>query len=287
MLTRSKFCIIGIPDHQGVVHVGGRIGSAHGPSAFRRIFSRMKGQLPFQENLEDRGDVADISFDVAENHRRAADWIREAHSTSEVSLVIGGGHDHGYSHLLGVSEALQIKFKKPVRLGCMNIDAHLDVRKPSPWITSGSPFYLAVESGILDPRRFVEFGIQSHCNGPDLWNYVKNKKIKVIPWNVLRGGKAVSTFKKHLRSLATSCDSIVLSMDLDAAASAFAPGVSAPQAEGFTSSEMIEIAEIAGSHPKIISIGIFELNPEHDSDDRTARLAATVGYHFLESKGKR
>ena len=30
--------------------------------------------------------------------------------------------------------------------------------------------------------------------------------------------------------------------------------------------------------------GIFELNPLHDSDQKTARLAATAAYHFIESK---
>ena len=70
---------------------------------------------------------------------------------------------------------------------------------------------------------------------------------------------------------------------MDAAASAFAPGVSAPQAEGFTASEMIEMMEIAGSEKKVVSLGIFELNPEHDLEDITARLAATVAYHFVEA----
>jgi hypothetical protein len=41
------------------------------------------------------------------------------------------------------------------------------------------------------------------------------------------------------------------------------------------------MVEIAGKHPKICSLGIFELNPEHDLGGATARLAATAAWHFV------
>ena len=138
------------------------------------------------------------------------------------------------------------KGKKRLRLGCINIDAHLDVRQPDPLVTSGSPFYLAVESGVLDSSRLIEFGIQSHCNAPALWDYADRKKIQIVPFSKLRGGKAARSFEHSLGLLAARCDAIVVSLDLDAAAHAYAPGVSAPQAEGFTSSDVIEFAELAG-----------------------------------------
>jgi arginase family enzyme len=164
------------------------------------------------------------------------------------------------------------------------VDAHLDVRKPAPLITSGSPFYLAIEAGVVEPSKFVEFGIQSHCNDASLWDYVESRQVEVVSFTALRNGKAAQAFEWALKKLAQSCDAVVLSLDIDAAAQAFAPGVSAPQAEGFTSSDILEIAEIAGRHEKCVSLGIFELNPEHDLDDRTARLAATAAFHFLEEK---
>jgi arginase family enzyme len=39
----------------------------------------------------------------------------------------------------------------------------------------------------------------------------------------------------------------------------------------------------AGQEPKAVSLGVYELNPEHDIDQRTAILAATSVYHFLAS----
>ena len=260
--------------------VGGRLGSAAGPRAFRRIWGRFKTREGRAESVRDCGDVEGLGADVSVNHRQAADaivgWVRK----DERPIIVGGSHDHGFSHLSGVARSLGLK-----RVGLINLDAHLDVRKPNPRITSGSPFYLALESGVLEPKRFVEFGIQSQCNARELWDYAARKKFKIVGYDELRApGAAVKKFKATLQQLSTRCDGVIVSLDLDCAAQAFAPGVSAPQAEGFTSSEVLEMMKLAGAHPKVVSLGIFELNPLHDIDDRTARLAATSALRFVEGK---
>lgn len=273
--------LAGIPDHEAVHHVGGRLGAARGPSAFRPILMKMKGRDSVLETMKDFGDVSGISKIIEQNHQKAAEKVSEIHRECAFSVVIGGSHDHGFSHLKGIRDSMPLRGKTAPRLGCINVDAHLDVRKAEPKITSGSPFYLAIESGVLHARGLVEFGIQAHCNALELWQYVESKKVEVVPFEKLRDGKALEGFSKALKRLSQSCDAIVISLDLDAAAQAFAPGVSAPQSEGFTSSEIIQMVEMAGREKKVVSLGIFELNPEHDIDGRTARLAATSAYHFV------
>jgi formimidoylglutamase len=272
MRKRRNWSLIGIPDHAGVAHVGGRVGAAGGPPAIRAVLARMRGRDPVHQSL---GFDADAPVAPSPCHEAAARCIAEAHRATALSVVVGGGNDHSYSQLLGLREA------GARRLGCINIDAHFDVREPNPHFTSGSPFYVAIERQVLDPRRFVEFGIQRHCNGPELWDYVESRQIRVVPFEELRHGRAARAFRAELARLARRCDQIVVSLDLDAAAAAYAPGVSAPQAEGFSATDVLEMAAIAGRHPKVASLGIFELNPEHDVDQRTARLAATAIWHFV------
>ena len=278
MKLRSKWCLIGIPDHQAVIHVGGRIGAARGPLAFRQALSRLRH---IQASLVLDQDVLNLGKNVAQNHRLAADAVRNVHAgEAPLSVVVGGGHDHGYSHLLGLREAL-LQSHPTVRLGCINIDAHLDVRKPSPLITSGSPFYLALENGVIQGEDFVEFGIQDQSNTPELFEYARSRKATIVDFRDLRHGKAIQIFNECLKRLSARCDAVAISLDLDAAASAYAPGVSAPQAEGFTPTDLFEMMEIAGGDPKVHSLGIFELNPEHDIDQRTALLGATAAYQFI------
>lgn len=281
--SSNKWSLIGIPDHQGVIHVGGRIGAARGPAEFRRVFAKLNGRDLVRSVMLDCGDLGSLSHDVSHNLGQAAEFVKNSHRAAGLSVVVGGSHEHGYSHLLGVAQALSSSGQKPqdFKIGCINIDAHLDVRKPAPLITSGSPFHLAIESGLLDPKCFIEFGIQSHCNAPELWDFVERRKVKVVPFEDLRHGKAIPAFRTALKKLAGSCDAVVISLDLDAANEAAAPGVSAPQAEGFSATDLIEMAEAAGDEAAVASLGIFELNPEHDIGGRTSRLAATAAYHFV------
>jgi formiminoglutamase len=272
----NQWSLIGVPDHTGVLNVGGRIGAALGPEAFRRVFRKMKGLSDVQETCSDLGDVQGFGQDIIKNHRLVSDRVK---SIQGLSVIVGGGHDHGFSHLRGLAEAFPGQ-----RLGCINIDAHLDVRKPEPVISSGSPFYLALEAGVIKPEDFIEFGIQSHCNSKELWKYIESKKVQVVPFSRVRGWKVITEFRSCLNQLAEKCDVIVVSLDLDAASMAYAPGVSAPQAEGFSGSDFIEMMEEAGRQPKVQSLGIFELCPPHDIDDHTARLAATCAWHFIEKR---
>jgi formimidoylglutamase len=281
MAKRIKWCLVGTPDHEGVMNVGGRVGAAGGPAAFRRVFARFRGTDGVHESLGRDVNCAPLSRSLEQNHRAAADRLRDLHAEFPLSVVVGGGNDYSYPQLLGVAEAFAGGSRKKLRLGCINIDPHFDVREARPLITSGSPFRLALDSGLLDPARFVEFGIQRHCNAPELWDYIRRKKVNVVPFESLRGGRASAVFARTLKRLAARCDVVVVSLDLDAVAQAYAPGVSAPQAEGFTPTDVLEMMVVAARERKVRSLGIFELNPAHDLDDRTARVAATAAYHFV------
>ena len=136
----------------------------------------------------------------------------------------------------------------------------------------------------MDPGRLVEFGIQNHCNSADLFEYARSKRIQVVPYEKLREGRAVSEFKKVLKALRRKSDVILISLDLDSVSFAWAPGVSAPQAEGFTASELFQMLEFAGADSKVVSLGIFELSPPLDFQDLKARLAAQGAFKFLHSK---
>jgi formiminoglutamase len=269
--------LVNVPDHQGVMNVGGRIGAALGPECFRQAISKLSGAASVMSQLTRAQTVSPISNNIRQNLDHAAQCVSNSHLNGKgISIVIGGGHDHGYSQLLGLKKHFP-------KLGCVNIDAHLDLRKPNPQITSGSPFYLALEEGILTSDRFVEFGIQRPSNADTLIEYAEQKKIQIHWLEDLRFGKAVPMFKKTLQALSKRCDAIVVSLDLDSMSAADCPGVSAPQPEGFTTSEVFEFLSQAGKNSKVKSLGIFELNPIHDIEKRTEKVAATAAYYFLRS----
>lgn len=278
---RNTWSWIGIADDLGVQYVGGRIGAAQGPEAFKRQFKRFTGHPDLWPHCVEEKILADEIQRIPAieaRHDYAIQEIRRVHARSDRTVVVGGGHDHGYTHLAALAQP-----KKTGDLGCINIDAHLDLRSAEPRPTSGSPFRMAIDRGILKPGHLVEFGIQRHCNAPALWEYVKQKKIKTVFLDEIQPGCAALEFKKNLRTLAKKSHQIVVSLDLDGLSEAYAPGVSAPQPQGFHSHEILEMMKIAALEPRVISLGIFELNPLHDRDDQTARLAALCAWTFLSA----
>jgi formiminoglutamase len=150
--------------------------------------------------------------------------------------------------------------------------------------TSGSPFNVALTERIIEGKHLVEFGIQEHCNAPELWDFAKSHGVKTVTFPELREKSVRAVFEETLNTLAENCDVVVVSFDLDSVAGPFAPGVSAPAVEGFTPTEAHQMMEVSGSQDKVISLGIYELNPRFDRDNLTARLAATSCHYFAQSK---
>jgi formiminoglutamase len=118
MLKRSKCCLIGIPDHHAVSSQVGRLGARGGPSAFRKLFYQMDGKQPVKTQITDYGDVDGCTNDVDHNHILASHLIKESHRKEGFSVIIGGSHDHGFSHIRGIKQAYAKPRLKPVRIGC-------------------------------------------------------------------------------------------------------------------------------------------------------------------------
>lgn len=281
----NSFAIIGFPDDLAIRNVNGRAGAKDGPQAFLETFLKLNGRLPLQTKMLSPVMVS-MGSQLQKNHDEASNEVARVRSDLLPSpaplVVVGGGHDYAYPWIKGLVKAS----KKKKRIGCLNIDAHFDLRSYEPVMTSGSPFRRLIDEKWLNPADLVEFGIQEHCNSGELFDYAKKMKIKTYEFGSLRNGKAVAQFKKALSELKKKCDEVVLSVDLDAMSFAYCPGVSAPQGEGFTAGELYEMLEIAGSDKKVTSLGWFELSPPLDFQNYTSRVAAQATWHFLARKIK-
>lgn len=261
--------IVGISDETGIKNVGGRLGAKDGPAAARAKLYKFTTGAPTIP-IYDLGDMQ--PFDTIERtHEEAAALVREIVARGHFPLVLGGGHDLGFPHALGVLKA------KPGKFRFCNIDAHLDVRPASPVITSGSPWYLLNEHELFrsTKSRIEEFGIQPHCNAHSLVDYAKKNKFG-MHWleGIRKKKKAADIVFEKLLGPKTGKERLLVSLDIDSARFSDAPGCSAPQTEGFSATEVIRMSFLAGAHSRVESFGVFELSPALDPDGRTALLVA-------------
>src|SRR5271156_4605770 len=152
----AAICVAGIPYDLGTSN---RPGARFGPAAIRQA-SRMLVDGAHPANWGDPAalDLADIGdFRIAHGDILGSLAKIEAQAAPLKHLVALGG-DHTVT--LGLLRALAHR-KGPLAL--VHFDAHVDT-----WPDSfgqayghGSPFYHAIEEGLIDPHRTVQIGIRS------------------------------------------------------------------------------------------------------------------------------
>jgi arginase family enzyme len=194
-----------------------------------------------------------------------------------VPVVIGGGHDLTFATVA----ALARHTGGP--LGGVSIDAHLDVRPVRDGrITSGTPFRRALEAfPSFAGERFVVLGPHGNRNARAHVEWLRARGGQILTLAEARRLGATAAMETALARAAGGDAALFVSLDIDAAAQAFAPGCSAPSADGFAPGELLTFAFLAGRHPRVACFDVMEVNPRFDHDDRTAALAAAAIVQFL------
>lgn len=280
----AAIALVGLPDDVGVRLNNGRAGAAGGPRAFRAALAKFgvgfdAGSLrPIPGFVWDAGDIAPVpgadAGVLSATHARVTEALLAVHRAGLVPVCIGGGHDLTFPAV----RALALHLGGAV--GGINIDPHLDVRETP---GSGMPFRALIDGGHLNPRRFSTLGVGRFSNSREH-----------IEWLGSRGG-AIASIEELVRdpgatfraAMARSGDHVFVSFDLDSLDGAYAPGVSAVNPGGLTPREATMLARAAGSEPRVRHFDLMELNPAHDDEGRTARLAAFLFMSFVSGFAER
>ena len=190
-------------------------------------------------------------------------------------LLFGGGHEIAFGHYKGIKNAY---YKK--KLGIINFDSHLDLRISSNYSTSGSPFYQIFQDNKKN-FNYQVIGIQSTANTKTLFSTAKKIGVNIILAEDINN-KNEKKILKCLNLFINNIDIIYITFCLDVFSSAFAPGVSSPQAIGIFPNQAIFLLRHILNSKKVICMDIAELSPKFDENKKTSNLAAHLAWEFLE-----
>ena len=280
-LPEAEVCLVGLPLDFGTVLEGGRAGAVGAPDAIRRELRRYHKTYNLEHNVSlthlriaDAGNLDLRHSDHERNHQLIRERVGQLLRQYPRVLVLGGSHDGTYSTVRGLFDAAG---GQPV--GGINLDAHADV-KGKPEISSGTPFGKLLREGFVSGERFTEIGLHSNLNTKEDIDFLHEQQAHIVPLaHVQKDG--VELFMSRALSRATNAGPAFVSFDIDGCAEAFAPGVSAPSADGFTPRQAVEAAFLAGQQEQVRLFEVVELNPHYDRDNQTARLAATIITAYL------
>jgi formimidoylglutamase len=269
----AHLALLGLPDDTAVAAGGGRPGAAGGPAAFREAVSILGSAYDVETQsdashlkLVDMGDAATIRGDSRASHEAVTAAVDAALARARLVVAVGGGHDLTFAALRALARL--------GNFGGVNVDAHLDVRTaPAGVITSGTPFRRALEElPQFAGDRFSCVGAAPGSVGAGHARWLRAQGSQIHGLAEVRRRGSDEVVRDALRRAGAGIRFV--SLDLDVVTAAHAPGVSAPAAVGLDPVEFVAAARTAAADPTVRYIDLMELNPEFDTDGRTARLAA-------------
>ncbi|MEI4487132.1 agmatinase [Frigidibacter sp. MR17.14] len=270
--------ILGLPFDSAVSN---RPGTRHGPRALRDASTMLRAQngatglRPFETfACADLGDVGPNPVDVMDTLDRfeaayaglAAEGIRP--------LTAGGDH-------LCTLPVLRGLVKGRAALGLLHFDSHTDlypVYFGGRTLTHGNPFRVAVEEGLLDPKRMIQIGIRGTTYDHADTDFAKAHGIRIV--------RAEELFARGLADVMAEAREILgqgetyLSYDIDFVDPSVAPGTGTPEWGGPIAREAIEVLRLARG-VNVVAADLVEVSPPFDQGGNTAWLGATLLFEEL------
>ena len=270
--TDAAICVAGIPFDLGTSN---RPGARFGPAAIRQA-SRMlvDGDHPAYWAEMERLDLADIGdFRIAHGDIQGTLAKIEEQAAPLRHLVALGG-DHTVTLAL-----LRALARRAGPLGLVHFDGHVDTWPESFGLVfgHGSPFYHAIEEGLIDPRRTIQIGIRSPIHR-DIYDWTVGKGVTIVSSEDVHetGPQAVAEGVRKV----VGTGSTYLSFDVDALDPAFAPGTGTPEVGGLATWQARAILRrLAGLD--FVGMDVVEVSPPYDVAEITALAAATMVWDYL------
>jgi agmatinase len=260
--------IVGVPD-ESKSHAK-RKGASRGPDSLRQasnesgFFERNGKLIPVCPIL---GKISNkLIFDYGNIPRENLQkLITDLVANNKIPIVIGGDHSI-------TSTVLQATGDIHGKLGLFYFDAHPD------FVSSTTDYYGSV---LTDSSRWIDFSksmlIGTRAAEPEELENAESVGLEVItPIDVAKLG--ISQVANKLQAKGYNNKKYV-SIDLDCADPAYAPGVSLPSPCGLSSIDLVYLVKLV-INSGIVGIDIVELSPDFDLNNMTANLAARI---LLES----
>jgi agmatinase len=285
--------ILGIP-YDGAVCF--RAGAAEAPGRLRAISScsaavSEDGYVvePARFRVRDAGDVepprdGQGAIDGSEAARTAYFEHVEAAAAREMaaSFLLSIGGDHSVT----IPLARAFAAAHPRGFGIVLLDAHPDLfdSYDGSKTSHACPMRRALETGALEPRHLLILGTRSYH--PTELAFMKEAGVRFVPARELaRSGmeSAVELARRQLDGL----PAVYLTLDIDVADPACAPGTGAPVAGGLSSRQLLDLTRGLLEALPVRAMDIVEVAPPLDPTDATLFLALQVVFETFAVVSRR
>jgi len=269
--------ILGVPFDSGTSY---RSGTRFGPRKIRESSLMIWGHnstlhvTPLKMlKVVDYGDVSVIPTSIEHTMTAITTTASGIIDTGTTLITLGG--DHSIALPL-----LRAHAKKHGPVSLVHIDAHIDTWESEyagvPY-SHGTPFRHALQEGLIRAGEYVQIGIRGPLSGENDYEDAKNLGAQILTiHDVIERGIPEILKEVHQRMLGP----VYVTVDIDSADPAFAPGTGTPEVGGLTSYQLLQL--VRGLHGlDLIGFDLVEVSPPYDHGDITSILAANLAFEYL------
>lgn len=276
-----------------------RPGACEGPGAIRRasmVFSGYVdslGEHPMHDmrtgktfdyrkaDVVDAGDLHVYPSDPLRTFKAVASEVEVLAKVGAFSLLFGGDHSISFPTFAGWQRAHAGK-----RVGYVQVDHHFDFGDNS---TIHGPLYHGSNARRISelpgmaPRQMAFVGVGSVTRKAQLDGLLRDGYHVVPACEIDRLGPAVA-LAPTLAELASCCDAVYLSIDIDVLDCSVAPGTGNVTIGGLSGGQLFDtVAEL--SRLPLTALDITEVSPRYDPTGRTAQIAARLLFELVYREG--
>lgn len=252
----------------------GRSGAAEGPAAIRAALAGVKTHHFDAGPVTSVGDFGDIAVpdgSTCEVQETIHEATRRIYDSSALPVFLGGDNSLTFPNAAPLLDGGS--------LGCINFDAHLDVREVRGDATSGTPYRQLFESGL---EAYACVGARHFETSTTYHDYIRERGGEVVTAEEV-GDDPIAAVDRALDTM-TGVDQVYVSLDVDVLDAAEAPGVSAPTPAGVSTRELFRMLRLATGDDRLGGFEVVECAPPLDRADRTVRAAARAIAHCLSAR---
>jgi agmatinase len=269
--------ILGVPFDSGTSY---RTGTRFGPRKIRESSLLIWGHnatlnvSPLKKmNVVDYGDVSVIPTSIEHTMTAITQMAGEIIESGAKLVTLGG--DHSITLPLLRSQA-----KKYGPVSLVHIDAHIDTWESEfdavPY-SHGTPFRHALQEGLIRKNEYMQIGIRGPLSGENDYADAKALGARTVTIHEVMG-KGVKEVLKEVHERMKG--PVYVTVDIDSADPAYAPGTGTPEVGGLTSYQLLQL--IRGLHGlDLIGFDLVEVSPPFDHADITSILAANIAFEYL------
>jgi guanidinopropionase len=223
--------------------------------------------------IADIGDVRFSSrYDLETQVEEIAQFYRLVHRAGVLPVSAGGDHFITYPIFKGIAA------ERPV--GMIHIDAHTDTwgKVFGSKFTHAAPFRLAVEDGLLDPKRTIQIGIRGGQNQLDGIDFSESHGMRVVFMEEFARVGVEAIIEEARRVVGDG--PTYISFDVDGLDPVYTPGTGTPEIGGISTLDALRFLH-GLRRLNLVGGDVVEVAPPYDQTGNTALVGASIMFEIL------